>query len=510
MPKAKVTAIEEECEFHIRNFGPVKDSRICLKPLTIIIGKNGTGKSFICKLLYSLNNVSNNFESGEPFSDFFPFIESKKEYKVSKTNLSKFSKTLEQLNGLSGEVEIPNKMKEEIFSEILKILNKEYHQAVKNEIERTFGSRLDELIRSGEDFFEISLKNSKKTIGIRQDHLKALKTELKGEKRSSLFKKCDFKVSGEEIGFYLDGQRKIGHVGLLNIPRYEKPIPPAHKWRSLIFAVGRSVSRWIFEEELSYFLPAERSGLLAGYKTIAAAIVSSAPLFGLKRIEVPQFTGVVADFISATLNLSGVRHEGFRSKRRREREFNKIQEVIAKRIEDEVLFGEILLEEEKNGGTAEILFNQGPYNYKLHQVSSLISELAIFILYLRNISFSKNGFLIFEEPESHAHPGAQAILAKTIVNLIRCGIKVMVTTHSDYFLHQISNLIVPELSKVKQRKNTMKLNDQILPGEIEAILLVKDPDDGGSITEKLSVTNEGIHNDSFTNVAETLYENSFR
>ena len=36
---------------HIRNFGPIKDAKIELKPFLVLIGGQGTGKSTIAKVL---------------------------------------------------------------------------------------------------------------------------------------------------------------------------------------------------------------------------------------------------------------------------------------------------------------------------------------------------------------------------------------------------------------------------------------------------------------------------
>lgn len=39
----------------VKNFGPIKYINIEIKPLTILIGKSGTGKSALMKLIHCLN-----------------------------------------------------------------------------------------------------------------------------------------------------------------------------------------------------------------------------------------------------------------------------------------------------------------------------------------------------------------------------------------------------------------------------------------------------------------------
>ena len=50
--------------------------------------------------------------------------------------------------------------------------------------------------------------------------------------------------------------------------------------------------------------------------------------------------------------------------------------------------------------------------------------------------------MIIDEPESHLHPYCQILMARLIAACINAGIKVFVTTHSDYFVKEINNLIM--------------------------------------------------------------------
>lgn len=69
--------------------------------------------------------------------------------------------------------------------------------------------------------------------------------------------------------------------------------------------------------------------------------------------------------------------------------------------------------------------------------SSLVSELMPFALALTE----PMGMLIYEEPEAHLHPRLQRVLAQILVRLVRRGTKVLITTHSDTFVQQINNIL---------------------------------------------------------------------
>ena len=68
------------------------------------------------------------------------------------------------------------------------------------------------------------------------------------------------------------------------------------------------------------------------------------------------------------------------------------------------------------------------------------SELAPLLLFLRGV-VRAGDTLIIEEPEAHLHPGAQTQIAFTLSRLIRAGVRVVVTTHSEWLLQEIGNLI---------------------------------------------------------------------
>ncbi len=69
-----------------------------------------------------------------------------------------------------------------------------------------------------------------------------------------------------------------------------------------------------------------------------------------------------------------------------------------------------------------------------------VSELAPLVLLLRS-GIKPGDTLIIEEPEAHLHPGVQADMAVVLARLVRAGVKVIITTHSDWLLQEIGNLI---------------------------------------------------------------------
>ena len=45
----------------LRNFGPIKEASLDVRPLTILLGRNNTGKTYFTTLLYALHNMFGGF-----------------------------------------------------------------------------------------------------------------------------------------------------------------------------------------------------------------------------------------------------------------------------------------------------------------------------------------------------------------------------------------------------------------------------------------------------------------
>ena len=72
--------------------------------------------------------------------------------------------------------------------------------------------------------------------------------------------------------------------------------------------------------------------------------------------------------------------------------------------------------------------------------SSMVSELAPIVLYLRHI-VRPGDTLIIEEPEAHLHPTAQVELTRLLAGVAKAGIRVIITTHSEWVLWELANLV---------------------------------------------------------------------
>lgn len=82
--------------------------------------------------------------------------------------------------------------------------------------------------------------------------------------------------------------------------------------------------------------------------------------------------------------------------------------------------------------------------------SSVVRSLLDFSFYLRHI-LKPGDLLIVDEPEMSLHPANQRLLARLLARLVNLGVRVFVTTHSDYIIRELNALIVMSSLKENQK-----------------------------------------------------------
>ena len=139
------------------------------------------------------------------------------------------------------------------------------------------------------------------------------------------------------------------------------------------------------------------------------------------------------------------------------------------------------------------------------RASSMVSELAPVVVYLRYL-VQPGDVLIIEEPESHLHPAMQAVFARELARLARSGIRVVVTTHSEWLLDQFANLVRLSALPEDERKGIAGAEVVLQPEQFGAWLFKPKQRPKGSIVEEIRVDPDagGLLTD-YSDIAEQLY-----
>ena len=105
--------------------------------------------------------------------------------------------------------------------------------------------------------------------------------------------------------------------------------------------------------------------------------------------------------------------------------------------------------------------------------SSAVRSLLDFGFYLRHV-VQKGHLLMVDEPELNLHPANQRRIARLFARLVNLGVKVFITTHSDYIVKELNTLIMlnhdkPHLKKIAE-ENGYRQSELIRSGQVKVYM----------------------------------------
>lgn len=173
----------------------------------------------------------------------------------------------------------------------------------------------------------------------------------------------------------------------------------------------------------SHFFPVERSTLYTYYKDI----LSNRNL----AFDVPGYTPRYPLAIDHTLSAA-----------------NRVGEValekayyapLADEIEKEILSGRLSLTDD---GDMKFVSNRAPRKeVPLYLSASVTKAVSGLVFCLRHIA-GVNDMIFIDEPEVNCHPDVQILLARIFAKMVNAGLRLVISTHSDYIIREINNLIM--------------------------------------------------------------------
>jgi predicted ATPase len=499
-PRKKKEKIKRpDLKIGIKDFGPIAEGEIELKPLTVFIGPNNSGKSYAAMLIHSIfESYSPASLGGAPFfavENLFSNIENNK---ILKEVLSELEGRLNNLK-IVNELQVPNEitLPEEITQKIAFEGFKEiYEKRLSNAIEDSYACQLSDLIMFGKENFSLNIqfnscsvkllcKDGKLNVGEFPQSNTCVNAIIKISEGFDHVKRE--KIEGREFLIEVDGKPIVGWLW-----NNDKGFIPSQAIGQLSeFLQFRMLQEFMFP---CYYLPAARSGILQGHRALAAGIIRKAKYSGIERQqEIPKFPGVVSDFISSILEL-----------RESKGTFNR----FTHQLEDELIKGSIDVRFKDKETYPEIRYKFHGVEIPLHRSSSSVTELAPIFLYLKYI-VKRGNILIIEEPEAHLHPGNIRILAKYLVRLVKKGVNVLITTHNEYLLEQLDNLVMLSSIDPKERveRYGYEKGDFLKHTDFAVYEFHYDQNTGTSKIEKARLTKkDGVSQDEFVKVFEELYE----
>lgn len=109
---------------------------------------------------------------------------------------------------------------------------------------------------------------------------------------------------------------------------------------------------------------------------------------------------------------------------------------------------------------------------EIHISSSLVKSLSGLVLYFRHLA-KEGDTIIIDEPEVNLHPNNQRIIARVVAKAVNKGFKVILSTHSDYIIKELNNLVMLSKANAKPEIKKALLNDLAKDGYDETSYLNK-------------------------------------
>lgn len=110
----------------------------------------------------------------------------------------------------------------------------------------------------------------------------------------------------------------------------------------------------------------------------------------------------------------------------------------------------------------------------IQMTASIVKTLSSLVVYLKYIAH-ENDLIVIDEPEINLHPNIQIILARILVRLSNRGFRLLVSTHSDYIIREVNNMVMlshlSNKDSVAQRLGYME--DEILQSENLGVYIFK-------------------------------------
>ena len=521
----------EKIEISVTNFGPIAKADIDLRPLTVFVGPSNTGKSYLAVLVYALHKFFNEY----PLRPFF----------MPRMRINSSGRVIIDLDESPEFVNSqPPNVIEEIVQDSISWIDAVTSQGVQsdssNKIDIPLPDSVATLIRQSladvSEFEKLIIAEIERCFGI-DETKRLIRHSSKGGLKVDIHRWIATQQDIDPIKYALIiGRAKHKFTASVpsNMPLYIQNVDGVRGYimgfdhdfnqyrRSLksndSTEVLASINQFINHassltathmigalERRVHYLPADRTGIMHAHRVVVGSMIRSSPRSGVQNLPaLPTLSGVLADFLEDLIELENrPRTRGFDVKRRAR---HIRSQSLAASLEEKMLLGKIQVENSTVGYPEFYYQPQGwKDNIPLMNSSSMVSELAPVVLYLRHI-VRPGDAIIIEEPESHLHPAMQVEFIRQLAAVVQSGIQVIITTHSEWVLEELANLVrLSDLPK-SRRKGIKGAEYALKYDQVGAWLFEKKERPKGSVVKEIKLDKEqGTFPSGFSDVGEDTY-----
>ena len=482
----------DDLRLEATDFGPIAEAHVDLRPLTVFIGPSNTGKSYLAILIYALHRCF----SGDPGFAGWPMSRRFRtpRRRMGEDRLHENRDAIGQLarifsdkikSGNDDPVILPATV-----TEWIRLAFEAQGSNIGREIARCFAvDRIGTLVREGQKKgARIVMRGRIRRSPSEFEHNLTLQAS-EANIQTKIQQEMSLQVDASSIAEF-----PIVHVAETLSVESETDVPEHYAKMLLNVLFDLALPSIAGPLRLpAFYLPADRTGVMHAHSVVVSALIESAATFGIRPpARPPMLSGVLADFLEQLIAIDVSAIDISRPRRRSRNDFGAS-------IEEAILHGTVEVEHTPPAGHPRFMYRPVGWGEKrqlpLMNASSMVSELAPVVLYLRHLVGPDN-VLIVEEPESHLHPAMQVEFTRQLAALVRGGIRVIVTTHSEWLLEALANIV---------RRSELPDDGApaLRPDEVGAWLF-KDQRNG-SVVSEIGLDDSGVYPSGFDDVAAALH-----
>jgi len=429
-----MSKIQPTFPIHIQNVGAIEKADIDLKPLTVFVGENSTGKTYTAYLIayiFSKYSARKYFENGTGPIKYEELEEISKEiYKTGSSSLD--LKKFIQNNTQTYFDEICKNVVPSDFSHFL-ASDRQIFDKIKINIELNNLSDI-QYHHLSPHFLHFSFNCNNEICETCQELTCEAKTQ-----------KIQYNIDKQSL--ILTFQKSKEKQSLIEIKQFVYSIA--------LQLLHRSIFNY------TYFLGAERTGLSLLYHTVREERKAESKDEKNNADRKEKGGDINVLFSTPTKELFSHMANIFANDAIEERELKirnkqQIKKYVrfAEILENEILSGEIEIKDFKKKKLKKLIFDYLPQNEKIPLnmtiSASAVKGLSPLILYLRYF-IEPNEIIVIDEPELNLHPKAQVQLIELLTMLANSEVYIVLTTHSPYIVDHLINLIKAANHKHKKQ-----------------------------------------------------------
>lgn len=394
---------------HVTDFGKIGSADVEVAPMTLFVGDNNSGKSYIMTLIYGLLNVRFFFDQYN-----FP---------VESENYRACCNIVADMVGQAGKQTVEVTLSYEQWLPFEKLMN--------------------EVLCNNKAYFLRRLFNRDMLIG-------DLTISFPKEMNLVFCVETVMNESGEELDILISGKSNTEtNISGYAIGQSELNMSGAGCKFLISYIMQYMIQGDMIGDSRTnkLYLPTARTGFMLTYKTLVGSAVREK--FSIEKTDKNLLTKPNSDFLTE-LSSMDLAYEKYR--------FSEVVDFIEKNM----ILGHISA---ANLPAQEYRYipDGSEKQLPLFVTSAVVTELTPLLLALK---YSNLSALLIEEPEISLHPQLQWQVARVMIRLMNKGLPIFVTTHSDIILQHINNMIkVANLEDKEQFLSTTEYEEQDILNE---------------------------------------------